>query len=374
MDEMLRRTASRGAAASDPFGRCLDAEMLAAWIDGDLTAADVSAAEAHVSSCARCQAMVAAIVRSTPAAPALVPWWRRGWAIGALVPLTAGAVAVAMYVATPDVEQHSASAVATQQALPNVAPSQPEQRQRQPQQRQEQPPPPVAAVQPSATTPQADGNLARRRAAQAKTTSNGFRAAARAAETESAKKQAADTARRDEPAGASSRAPAAAPPAVPPAGVAPLEAAAAATLRDAAATPAPQRETVSARSLPLAKSAFVRPPTEVVSPDQSVRWRPGAAGTIQRSTDGGASWTTQSSGVAEDLTAGSAPSSSACWIVGRRGTVLLTADGVQWRRIAFPESVDLIGVQAVDLANATVTSADGRRFRTADGGQIWTRQ
>jgi photosystem II stability/assembly factor-like uncharacterized protein len=78
--------------------------------------------------------------------------------------------------------------------------------------------------------------------------------------------------------------------------------------------------------------------------------------------------------VAEDLTAGSAPSSSACWIVGRRGTVLLTADGVQWRRITFPESVDLIGVQAVDLANATVTSADGRRFRTADGGQIWTRQ
>jgi hypothetical protein len=371
---MLRRTASRRAVATDPSGRCLDAEMLAAWIDGDLTAADVSAAEAHVSSCARCQAMVAAIVRSTPPATAAVPWWRRGWALGALVPLTAGAAAIAIYIATPDVERRAAPAVANGQALPNAAPSQPERRQLQP-----QVPSSAATVQPFSTPPQPpNANLERTRASQsqADASSSAYRAGAGTAESEQAKKETVDGARRDEAARKSAPAPAVAMPAAPPPATASLEAAASARLRDAAAAaaPEPQRETVGARSAPLAKTAFVRPPTEIVSPDQLVRWRPGASGLIHRSTDGGATWTVQSSGVAEDLVAGSAPSTTACWIVGRRGIVLLTADGVQWRRIAFPETVDLIGVQAVDLASATVTTADGRRFRTADGGQTWSRQ
>lgn len=369
IEAMLRRTASRSAAPSGPSGRCLDAEMLAAWIDGDLTAADISASEAHVSSCARCQAMVAAIVRSTPSAPAIVPWWRRRWAIGALVPLTAGAAAIAIYVATPNVEQRSASVVPAQQALPKADYAQAERRQPQPQ--QQQPSPPAASAQTFRATPQQpDANLERMRAARTDPAS-GVRAKTPGAEPEKDKKEIADGARRDAPVGASAAAPAA-----PPAGVAPLETAAPATLRDAAAegAPAARREAVNERSLALAKSAFVAPLTEIISPDRSVRWRPGASGRIQRSTDGGATWTTQSSGVTEDLVAGSAPSSTACWIVGRRGTVLLTADGVQWRRTAFPEPVDLIGVQAADLATATVTTADGLRFRTADGGQTWIRQ
>ena len=74
----------------------------------------------------------------------------------------------------------------------------------------------------------------------------------------------------------------------------------------------------------------------------------------------------------EDLTAGAAPSPTVCWIVGRRGTVLLSIDGLQWRRLAFPESVDLVAVQASDASAATVTTADNRRFRTADSGQTWT--
>jgi hypothetical protein len=369
---MLRRTAPRRGVASDPSGRCLDAEMLAAWIDGDLTAADVSAAEAHVSSCARCQAMMAAIVRSTPPAVAPVPWWRRGWALGALVPLTAGAAAIAIYIATPNVERRAAPAVANEQALPDTVPSQAERRQLQP-----QVPPPAAPVQPFATKPQPpNANLEETRAFQAGASSSAYRAETRPAESEPAKKETVDGARRDEAARKSAPAPAVAmPAAAPPPATASLEAAASARLRDAAAAaaPAPQRETVGDRSV-LAKTAFVRPPTEIISPDQSVRWRPGASGSIHRSTDGGATWTVQSSGAAEDLVAGSAPSSTACWIVGRRGTVLLTADGVQWRRIAFPETVDLVGVQAVDLAAATVTTADGRRFRTADGGQTWSRQ
>ena len=93
---------------------------------------------------------------------------------------------------------------------------------------------------------------------------------------------------------------------------------------------------------------------------------------VQRSADGGATWTILASGATEDLTAAAAPSATVCWIVGRAGTVLLSTDGAQWRRVGFPERVDLTAIQATDSRDATVTTVDGRRFRTADGGRTWT--
>src|SRR5512134_1208937 len=44
---------------------------------------------------------MAVIARSTPPAAVAEPWWRRHFGLGWLVPLTAGAVAVALYVAGP---------------------------------------------------------------------------------------------------------------------------------------------------------------------------------------------------------------------------------------------------------------------------------
>ena len=46
-------------------------------------------------------------------------------------------------------------------------------------------------------------------------------------------------------------------------------------------------------------------------------------------------------------------------------------DGLTWRRVAFPEAIELVGVRASDASNATVTAADGRRFTTTDGGKSW---
>jgi len=73
------------------------------------------------------------------------------------------------------------------------------------------------------------------------------------------------------------------------------------------------------------------------------------------------------------LTAGASPSSSVCWLVGPRGTVVLSVDGGRWQQVGFPEPADLVAVRADDAKNATVTASDGRVFRTTDGGITWER-
>ena len=125
-----------------------------------------------------------------------------------------------------------------------------------------------------------------------------------------------------------------------------------------------------ARAAALSKQVIT--PTEIASPDPAVRWRIGPAGSIEHSTTSGATWEPLSSGVSTDLTAGAAPSPMTVWIVGRAGTILLSTDGRQWRRVPFRERADLVAVRADDALIATVTTADGRTFRTADGGQTWT--
>jgi photosystem II stability/assembly factor-like uncharacterized protein len=101
-----------------------------------------------------------------------------------------------------------------------------------------------------------------------------------------------------------------------------------------------------------------------------VRWRM-AGFSVQRSTDGGANWETQSTGNAAELTAGAAPSAAVCWVVGRGGVVLLSVDGRSWRRLAFPEMTDLSTVRARDARSASVSTADGRTFSTTDAGATW---
>lgn len=113
----------------------------------------------------------------------------------------------------------------------------------------------------------------------------------------------------------------------------------------------------------------------VVSPTGSVRWRVGLAGRIERSTDQGLSWQQQASGVASDLLAGAAPSDSVAWVAGRAGVILRTTDGQRWQRVVSPDSaVDWASITASDGLHATVTSSDGRRFTTENGGQSWKRQ
>ena len=92
---------------------------------------------------------------------------------------------------------------------------------------------------------------------------------------------------------------------------------------------------------------------------------------IERSEDGGASWAPIRARSGETITAGSAPSGSVCWLIGTSGLVLITADGVTFARVPLTQPVDLTSITATDARSATVTTADGRRFRTDDSGRTW---
>jgi hypothetical protein len=112
------------ARAADAGGlECHDAETLAAWVDDALDARERADAEAHAANCARCQAMLAAMVKTAPAAVAATssPKARALWWIAAFTPVAA-ALAVWFAVPTRAPVQHSQSADAiVDQAVPPAA-------------------------------------------------------------------------------------------------------------------------------------------------------------------------------------------------------------------------------------------------------------
>lgn len=349
--ERLLRQSLRTGTGSAVSGACLDAETLAAWVDGGLRGHDLATTEAHVSQCARCQAMVAALARTPSAVPASQPWWRRGFGLGWLVPLTAGAAAILLWFAQPPPSTPDPTRSGLRQ---NGRPSEQAEVQTQ------------AAAIPKPEEPALAGRLqaplvvgeerrapvdAREKAAKQETASPA-RADEREARSENRGSQQGQ-ASLDSVGKVAAQAPAAA---------APTRARAA---ESRAAAVSDQAVTLSGQAPAIA--------SEIVSPDRSIRWRIGAAGSVQHSTNGGSTWEVLSAGVVADLTAGVSPSPSVCWLVGRAGTVLLTTDGRRWQRVAFPEATDFAAVQATDARTATVTTADGRTFRTADGGLTWNR-
>ena len=111
----------------------------------------------------------------------------------------------------------------------------------------------------------------------------------------------------------------------------------------------------------------------ITAPGSTFVWRPGRAGLIEFSPDGGRSWMRQPSGVLVDLLTGSATSESVCWIVGRAGAILLTTDaGAHWKLLFSPLKEDLGGIRPMDALHATIWNARGTKyFATSDGGLTW---
>ena len=117
--------------------------------------------------------------------------------------------------------------------------------------------------------------------------------------------------------------------------------------------------------------ANVKSPAVIAAPGGKVSWRVGVAGTIERSEDGGATWTLQSSGVVADLLAGAAVSEKVCWVAGRLGTILRTTDGgAHWVKVQAPTQDDIPSVFAVSADQATISTGQGT-YRTEDGGATW---
>ena len=332
-----------------PAGACLDAETLGAWTDGALDAAAMAAAEAHVSNCARCQALVGTMARAnpvtsgtsgtpgtlgTPGTFSLWKWW--------LAPIAAGVTAVTLWMVVPDQPQLA------------TAPPRPEVAQDVRARVEDQFSPAQAEKAKDAPADQVAGQLAAR--------DNKLAAGAREDRSQDQQKlqerkeEATFRQLQEQVALADAAAPPAAPsPAAPPAAVPPAA---------AVALEAPQ---VGA----LQKNARAAAVIEIATLDPSLGWRI-AGDRIERSEDGGKTWRVTRQNSSDGLTAGSAPSNEVCWFVGRAGRVLRTTNGgATFTDVSLAEPIDLSSVAALDAANAMVYSAEGRRFRTADGGRTW---
>jgi len=123
----------------------------------------------------------------------------------------------------------------------------------------------------------------------------------------------------------------------------------------------------------VSEVVMVSDPSRIMAPGSNSVWRPGRAGLIEFSRDGGRSWMRQPSGVLVDLLTGSATSERDCWIVGRAGAILLTTDGgAHWKLLSSPLKEDLGGIRATDALHAIIWNARGTKyFATSDGGLTW---
>ena len=255
------------AAGTPDRDACLDAETLGAWADGGLDAAAMAAVEAHVSNCARCQAIVGVAARSAPViAPATNDRLVSISEMGAGAGSRGGGDHVWMVVPQDTMQAPPAPAPVAARSqrsrMPRSAPPQPAQAQR------------AAIAGESAPTPAAQQPRRAPRSVR--------RSEARARARRPRRKPGAPAATRGTTPAAVARAVAApAPPAAPPRAEAP----AAASCRRAR----------DSRRI------------EIVSPDPSRRWRI-VSGAIERSEDGGASWiATRSRSGWRLITGGTAP-------------------------------------------------------------------
>ena len=101
----------------------------------------------------------------------------------------------------------------------------------------------------------------------------------------------------------------------------------------------------------------------------------GEAGTILRTTDGGASWETQISGTTSRLMGVSFADANTGTVVGYNGTILRTVNGgATWERQVSPTGESLVDVCFANADTGIAVEYDGGILRTTDGGAIWVYQ
>lgn len=373
-DDLIDR-ALRAGAHAEPWTAgspdCLDGETLAAWVQGGLGRTAREAAEAHASQCARCQAVLAMMARGDEAQIGEAPepsrkrfWQMMPW-LGPLTAATATAIVWMAVRPAPDVQLPAPQAPAQQQAKAE------EDLRRQAPPASDHAPPAEPAPSRTSARPLA-GNVsgtAREGSVAQKETGVAGALMDEARRAPSMPPATAPDAR----AVGSTPAPSLPSQPLPPAAPPPAVTGSAASAAPPAAAEKPRLERQAARFAAERADALqesVNVSVTIPTPDANVFWR--VSGTnVQRTVDRGATWAVQQTGTTTPLLAGSAPSPTVCWVVGRAGAVLLTTDGRTWTRVPFPHDADLVRVTAESAAAATITAADGRTLRTADGGKTW---
>ena len=133
-----------------------------------------------------------------------------------------------------------------------------------------------------------------------------------------------------------------------------------------ATTEAWERIPSAAEDALLCDTAFV---------DRENGWTVGIKGTIIHSTDGGKTWTAQTSGTEKNLFSVSFPDARNGWVVGEFGTIIHTGDGGQnWQSQSQGIDKELNGVCFVDSLHGWVVGEFGTILYTADGGNTWEMQ
>ncbi len=101
----------------------------------------------------------------------------------------------------------------------------------------------------------------------------------------------------------------------------------------------------------------------------------GQGGTILATSDGGTTWTEQTSPVNQDLESASCVSASQCWAVGTGGTILVTTNGgTNWTAQTDPNNQNLFGVDFVGTTVGWAVGQNGTILHTTNGGTSWTVQ
>ena len=76
---------------------------------------------------------------------------------------------------------------------------------------------------------------------------------------------------------------------------------------------------------------------------------------------------------AQTVVEAAAPDAASRWRILDRTRIERSSDsGTTWKAVSFPERTNLTAIRALSTLAAIVTTADGRQFRTDDGGGSWT--
>ncbi len=109
--------------------------------------------------------------------------------------------------------------------------------------------------------------------------------------------------------------------------------------------------------------------------DQNHGWAVGYNGTILATSNGGSTWTTQTSGTTNPLLAASFADSSHGWAVGGSGTILVTSNGGStWSPQTSGTTSNLFAIDFLSASDGWAVGGSGTILATANGGSTWSPQ